>query len=110
MSGHCQSCGTYQEEDDGRLCSSCRRGEARSRQEYDPSCEITKAEFDALCADPRVSWSMQPRIEASDACGYRDVAYMPNKRADGILADGRYVWCWAVGAKVKRTARKERGA
>lgn len=29
MSGHCQSCGTYHEEDDGRACASCRSRKKR---------------------------------------------------------------------------------
>jgi len=40
MSGHCQSCGTYHEEDDGRLCASCRYGGVTPSK--DDACEIAR--------------------------------------------------------------------
>lgn len=68
--------------------------------DYEPSCEITKREFDELCNTAK--WKMEPSIEQFNGCGYHDVVYMPNKRAHGVLADGRYVWAWVVGKNVKK--------
>lgn len=75
------------------------RAENLLMEDYDPACEVSLPEFDILCDTEE--WSFGPRIETGDAAGYRDVLYMPNKRADGILKNGRYVWCWATGTKVK---------
>ena len=74
---------------------------------FQPGREVSKDVFDAMHAN--AMFSEGPYIESSDAAGYRDVTYLPNKRAYANLKGIGVVWAWVQGQHVKTAKHDAKG-
>ena len=69
MSGHCQSCGTYHEEDDERLCASCRYGGVTPSK--DDACEIARLRAEVERLNGQVIWWKSSLEEVASIIGIK---------------------------------------
>lgn len=70
------------------------------QSEFDAGDELSKPHFDRLCPE---DFKEGPFVESQGRCGgnYKEVLYIPNRRAWGWLKDGRMVWAWVRGEKAR---------
>lgn len=64
--------------------------------------EVTKSELDRLTQSGDFQEGFPRYISNDESCGGVDVMYTQDRKAGGILKDGREVWAWVSGKNVKK--------